>query len=143
TKRRPPELPGVAVAPDEVPERLALFELWPAVEALRSRVGPQHRRHEQHPDQDRERRCVSASHQRTSRSSCSSRTAVCSNRASSPWLAVSCSPSGSASPTGIGMLIAGVPSAVHGLFIRESPVDVNPRGAGPGAAGTSMTGVAL
>jgi len=39
--------------------------------------------------------------------------------------------------------MAGVPKAVHGEFIRESPVDASPNGAGPGAAGTRITGVAL
>ena len=39
--------------------------------------------------------------------------------------------------------MAGVPRAVHGEFIRESPVDVSPSGAGPVAAGTSTTGVAF
>jgi len=39
--------------------------------------------------------------------------------------------------------MAGVPSAVHGAFMRESPVDARPAGAGPGAAGTRMIGVAL
>src|SRR5438874_10341606 len=29
-------------------------------------------------------------------------------------------------PTGIGTVIAGVPSAVHGAFMRESPVDARP-----------------
>jgi len=42
---------------------------------------------------------------------------------------------------GIGMEMAGVPKAVHGAFIRGSPVDVNPNGAGPVAAGTKITGV--
>jgi hypothetical protein len=39
--------------------------------------------------------------------------------------------------------MAGVPKAVHGEFSRESPVDVNPSGAGPIAAGVKITGVAL
>gem|GEM_PF-6177585 len=41
------------------------------------------------------------------------------------------------------MEMAGVPKAVHGAFIRGSPVDVNPNGAGPVAAGTKITGVSL
>src|SRR5712664_1096737 len=39
--------------------------------------------------------------------------------------------------------MAGVPKAVHAVFMRESPVDVSPNGAGPVAAGTRMTGVLL
>jgi hypothetical protein len=39
--------------------------------------------------------------------------------------------------------MAGVPKAVHGEFIRESPVDLSPSGAGPVAAGTKTTDVAL
>jgi hypothetical protein len=38
---------------------------------------------------------------------------------------------------------AGVPNAVHGAFIRASPVVARPRGAGPVAAGTRITGVVL
>ena len=36
------------------------------------------------------------------------------------------------SRTGMGMEMAGVPKAVHGAFIRGSPVDARPNGAGPG-----------
>ena len=43
----------------------------------------------------------------------------------------------------MGIEIAGVPKAVHGEFIRESPVEARPRGAGPVAAGVRMTGVVL
>jgi hypothetical protein len=71
------------------------------------------------------------------------RTAVCRRRASSPCAAVSCRPSGNPLGTGIGIEMAGVPSAVHGRFIREFPVDPRPLGAGPVAAGTRMTGVVL
>src|SRR5882762_551175 len=70
-------------------------------------------------------------------------TAVQSTLASWPWSAVSCSPSGNPSGTGRGIEIAGVPRAVHGAFILESPVDDKPSGAGPVAAGTKITGVAL
>ena len=45
--------------------------------------------------------------------------------------------------TGRGIEIAGVPRAVHGAFILGSPVDDKPSGAGPVAAGTKITGVAL
>ena len=72
-----------------------------------------------------------------------SRMAVRITLASWPCSAVNCSPSGSASATGIGTEIAGVPNAVHGEFILELPVNAKPSGAGPGAAGTSMTGVVL
>src|SRR5436190_988591 len=63
--------------------------------------------------------------------------------ASWPDSAVSCSPSGKPPETGIGMEMAGGPRAVHGEFILASPVDARPNGAGPVAAGTKMTGVAL
>jgi len=39
--------------------------------------------------------------------------------------------------------MAGVPNAVHGEFVLPSPVLDSPSGAGPGAAGTRITGVAL
>src|ERR1044071_7780146 len=41
---RPAQLPGVAVAPDEVAERLPILELWPAVKTFRGRIGPNHQR---------------------------------------------------------------------------------------------------
>jgi hypothetical protein len=63
-------------------------------------------------------------------------------RASWPWSAVSWRPSGKADPTGIGIVMAGVPSAVYGELSRESPVVVRPSGAGPGAAGVKITGAA-
>ena len=66
-----------------------------------------------------------------------------SRRASSPGAAVSWSPNGKRSPTGIGTEIAGVPSAVHGVFMLESPVDASPHGAGPVAEGARITGVVL
>jgi len=68
-------------------------------------------------------------------------TAARSSRASSPGAAVSCSPKGKRSPTGIGTEIAGTPSAVHGVFMLESPVDASPKGAGPVAEGARITGV--
>lgn len=72
------------------------------------------------------------------------RTALCTTRASSPRSAVIAGPSGRAQgATGSGIEIAEVPSEVHGAFIRESPVDVRPRGAGPGAPDTRITGAAL
>ena len=43
----------------------------------------------------------------------------------------------------MGIEIAGVPKAVHGAFILGSPVDARPSGAGPVAAGTTITGVVL
>jgi len=43
----------------------------------------------------------------------------------------------------MGIEIAGVPNAVHGAFILASPIDAKPNGAGPVAAGTKTTGVAL
>ena len=42
---------------------------------------------------------------------------------------------------GIGIEIAGVPSAVQGAFMRASPVNDRPSGGGPVAAGTRMTEV--
>ena len=63
--------------------------------------------------------------------------------ASCPCSAVSWSPSGKPFATGIGMVMADVPMAVHGAFILGSPVDDKPNGAGPMAAGTRITGVAL
>ena len=72
-----------------------------------------------------------------------SRTAARITLASCPWSAVSCSPSGNPLATGMGIEMAGVPKAVHGRFIRASPVDARPMGAGPVAAGTRITGVDL
>jgi hypothetical protein len=56
---------------------------------------------------------------------------------------VSCNPSGNPLRTVRGIEIAGVPKAVHGAFILGSPVDAKPKGAGPVAAGTKITGVVL
>ena|SRR6516162_3884913 len=72
---------------------------------------------------------------------CSTDAAVPNSRASWPGAAVSCNPRGSPLEIGIGIEIAGVPNAVHGLFIRVSPVNAKPNGAGPTAAGERMTGV--
>src|ERR1700719_1517018 len=65
------------------------------------------------------------------------------NLASCPRSAVICNPRGRPLASGMGIEIAGVPSAVHGAFILGSPVVDRPRGAAPGAAGVRITGVDL
>ena len=62
---------------------------------------------------------------------------------SCPTSAVICNPSGSPFATGIGIEMAGVPSADQGAFMAGSPVVDKPKGAGPVAAGVRITGVDL
>src|SRR6185503_19215680 len=62
---------------------------------------------------------------------------------SCPRSAVSCNPKGSPLASGRGIDTAGVPNAVHGAFIRGSPLVDKPKGAGPVAAGVRITGVDL
>src|SRR5258706_16428924 len=63
------------------------------------------------------------------------------NLESCPRSAVICNPSGSSLPTGIGIEIAGVPSAVQGAFIAGSPAVDMPTGAGPVAADVRINSV--
>ena len=60
-----------------------------------------------------------------------SATAARSTRPSSPAAAVNCNPSGRPLEIGMGIEIAGTPSAVQGEFMRLSPVEPSPNGAGP------------